>query len=77
MYTNEGLVKHAEKALALKTKYMWGGILRPITADYVDALFKIYGAAQYSASRVSTLTQIRKTEVQGELALYNRADYRV
>ncbi len=58
MYTNEGLVKHAKMALALKTKYMWGGILRPITADYVNMLSGIYGAAQYSASRIAALKKL-------------------
>lgn len=43
LYTAEGLVKHAEKALTLKTKYMWGGILRPITKSYINALRNIYG----------------------------------
>ena len=43
IYTNTGLVKHAEKALALKTKYMWGGILRPITDAYIVTLRNIYG----------------------------------
>lgn len=54
-YTNKGLVAHAKKALNLKTKYMWGGILRPITDSYVDQLAKMYGARQYSASRQSKL----------------------
>lgn len=43
IYTNIGLVKHAEKALALKTKYMWGGLLRPITDAYIVTLRNIYG----------------------------------
>ena len=30
-YTNEGLVAHVQAAAKLKTKYMWGGILREIT----------------------------------------------
>lgn len=42
IYTNEGLVKHAKKALALKTKYMWGGILRPVEQLY-EMLFTLYG----------------------------------
>lgn len=42
MYTAEGLVKHAEKALTLKTKYMWGGILRPIEQQY-ETLQRYYG----------------------------------
>lgn len=54
-YTNIGLVLHARHALALKTKYMWGGILRPITDAYVDTLVKIYGSAQYNGSRIAML----------------------
>ena len=42
LYTNEGLVKHCEKALALKTKYMWGGLLREITPAYIKQLRGIY-----------------------------------
>lgn len=57
-YTNVGLVTHAKKALALKTRYMWGGILRPITDNYVDMLYKIYGTKQYSASRVKKLKSL-------------------
>ena len=42
IYTNNGLVTHARNALGLRTKYMWGGILRPITADGIAALKKLY-----------------------------------
>lgn len=55
MYTNKGLVKHAKKALADKTKYMWGGIYRPITENYIQQLYKIYGKAQYPDSRIAEL----------------------
>ena len=56
MYTNKGLVKHCENALKLNTKYMWGGILRPITNDYIDGLVKLYkNTPQYPAARVETL----------------------
>lgn len=56
MYTNKGLVKHCENALKLNTKYMWGGILRPITDGYIDMLAKLYrNTAQYPAARVETL----------------------
>ena len=61
IYTNQGLVRHAEKALALKTKYMWGGILRPIEQQY-DMLFKMYGnkaGTGYSAARWNELSQLR------------------
>lgn len=43
MYTNKGLVNHAEGALRLNTKYMWGGLLRPITPNYIQMLRSIYG----------------------------------
>ena len=43
IYTNTGLVKHAQMALSLKTKYMWGGVLRPITDAYIKMLRGIYG----------------------------------
>ena len=56
MYTNLGLVKHAKMALSLKTKYMWGGILRPITDDYVNKLASIPAyKPQYPSSRVQML----------------------
>ena len=53
-YTNTGLVKHAKAALADKTKYMWGGIYRPITDAYVDQLAKMY-PSQYTAARKQML----------------------
>ncbi len=56
MYTNIGLVNHAKKALALKTKYMWGGILRLITNAYIDQLSGIPAyKAQYPPARVAEL----------------------
>lgn len=55
MYTNEGLVKHAEKALKDNTRYMWGGIYRPITENYIQQLYKIYGKKQYSEARLQEL----------------------
>lgn len=55
MYNNIGLVKHAEKALNDKTRYMWGGIYRPITENYIHQLAKMYGNAQYPASRIAIL----------------------
>ena len=55
-YTNIGLVKHAKNLLAMNTKYMWGGIARPITKQYIQALAKQY-PSQYSSSRVATLNR--------------------
>lgn len=42
-YTNLGLVKHAQAALTLNTKYMWGGILRQITIPYINMIRKNWG----------------------------------
>ena len=53
-YTNLGLVTHAKNMLKLKTKYMWGGIARPITLTYINALAKQY-PSQYSVSRQNLL----------------------
>ena len=61
LYTNEGLVKHAEKALALNTKYMWGGILRPITSSYIRLLRTSYGTNSgtgYTESRYKELEKV-------------------
>lgn len=60
IYTCTGLVRHAEKALALNTKYMWGGILRPVEQQY-DMLKKIYGGQSgtgYSAARWNELREL-------------------
>ena len=65
MYTNEGLVKHAEKALKLRTKYMWGGILRPIEQQY-DTLFKMYGnkaGTGYTTARWNELSKLKNKGV--------------
>jgi hypothetical protein len=43
IYTNTGLVTHAENALNLKTKYMWGGILREITDAYIKQMMRMWG----------------------------------
>ena len=66
MYTNTGLVKHAKKALALKTKYMWGGILRLITNAYIDQLSGIPAyKAQYPPARVAELRSCVGKEYYG------------
>ncbi|MBO6231831.1 MAG: C40 family peptidase [Ruminococcus sp.] len=39
-FTNTGLVEHAKKALALKTKYMWAGTLNLITDAYINQKVK-------------------------------------
>lgn len=60
IYTNEGLVKHAEKAYRLPTKYMWGGILREITPAYINLLRGIYGnhsGTGYTAERWKKLEE--------------------
>lgn len=60
IYTSEGLVKHAEAALKLKTKYMWGGILRLIERQY-DLLYSIYSKTSgtgYSPARWKELRSL-------------------
>lgn len=57
-YTNKGLVTHAKNALNTNTKYMWGGILRPVTAAYVDTLAKYY-PDRYSANRKAELKRTK------------------
>ena len=37
-YTNSGLVTYCKNALKLKTKYMWGGLMREITDNYINQL---------------------------------------
>ena len=67
IYTNTGLVKHAEKALSLKTKYMWGGILRTIEQQY-DMLFKMYGnkaGTGYTTQRWNELAQLKSKGYYG------------
>lgn len=67
IYTNTGLVKHAEAALKLKTKYMWGGILRPIEQMY-DMLYKMYGnksGTGYTTARWNELKQLRNKGYYG------------
>lgn len=54
-YTNTGLVSYAKSLLKLKTKYMWGGLCRPITTDYINQLKKYY-KSQYPAARVAKLS---------------------
>lgn len=67
VYTNTGLVKHAQKALALKTIYMWGGILRPVEQLY-DMLKNTYGnksGTGYSAARWKKLAALKNTNTYG------------
>lgn len=54
IYTNTGLVRHCKNALGDKTMYMWGGIYRSITGEYVDTLAKMY-PAQYGTARQKLL----------------------
>ena len=56
-YTNSGLVQYCRDALKLKTKYMWGGLFREITAAYINQLAGMY-PNQYPASRKSTLNSL-------------------
>jgi len=68
MYTNTGLVRHAENALKLKTKYMWGGILREITPAYIKQLQRMYGinnSLGYSVQRWQQLQSLVNTDYYG------------
>ena len=42
-YTNLGLVNHVLKLLGMRTKYMWGGILRLIDDNYIAQVRKNWG----------------------------------
>ncbi len=67
IYTNTGLVKHAQSALKLKTKYMWGGILRLIEKQY-DMLMSIYGVnagTGYTKERWNELAQLKHKDIYG------------
>lgn len=60
-YTNSGLVEHCKSAAKLKTKYMWGGILREITIPYIEQLRSMYGTKAgtgYSEARYKSLYAI-------------------
>lgn len=60
-YTNDGLVAHVKAAAKLKTKYMWGGILREITIPYIEQLRSMYGTKAgtgYSEARYKSLYAI-------------------
>ena len=66
-YTNTGLVKHAKMALALKTKYMWGGILRLIEKQY-DLLKDHYSTKSgtgYTVARWKELEALKNKGVYG------------
>ena len=45
-YTNSGLVKHCKEALKLKTVYMWGGLFREVTQEYINQVsgIKVFAA---------------------------------
>lgn len=55
-YTNSGLVAYCRDAYTRHTKYMWGGIMRPITPSYISMLAGMY-PAQYPSARKSVLKQ--------------------
>lgn len=67
LYTNEGLVRHVENALNLKTVYMWGGILRLVEKQY-SLLQTIYGnepGTGYTSDRWNRLHQMFGKNVYG------------
>lgn len=68
IYTNTGLVTHVKMALALSTKYMWGGILKKIDTAYINALRSIYGvdaAKGYTEARYAELRKLAGKGVFG------------
>lgn len=65
MYTNNGLVNHAKKALELNTKYMWGGILKPIDNKYISALRSIYGISPEKGYTEARYTELKKLAGKG------------
>lgn len=61
IYTSGGLVNHAKAARDLKTKYMWGGILRELTPAYIKQMMRMYGinaSMGYTAQRWAELTKL-------------------
>ena len=56
-FTNSGLVVYCKQALLKKTAYMWGGIFRTVTEDYINQLAKMY-PAQYPTSRKNKLKNL-------------------
>ena len=56
-YTNSGLVAYCKQALLKKTAYMWGGIFRTVTEDYINQVAKMY-PAQYPTSRKNKLKNL-------------------
>ena len=56
-FTNSGLVAYCKQALLKKTAYMWGGIFRTVTEDYINQVAKMY-PAQYPTSRKNKLKNL-------------------
>ena len=57
MYTNSGLVKYCKDALNLKTVYMWGGLMREVTENYINQIAGMY-PNRYPASRKQALSAL-------------------
>lgn len=53
-YTAEGLAQYCETMLKEVTRYMWGGLMRPITQQYITAKAKQY-PKQYTQARQNYL----------------------
>lgn len=58
-YTNSGLVKYCKDALNIKTVYMWGGLMREVTENYINQLSSptMY-PKQYPESRKNKLRSL-------------------
>lgn len=53
-FTAKGLVKYCKQALGWKTVYMWGGLMKTVTQDFIDYKKKQY-PKYYSEARVKQL----------------------
>ena len=56
-FTNSGLVAYCKQALLKNTAYMWGGIFRTVTEDYINQLAKM-SPTQYPTSRKDKLKNL-------------------
>lgn len=56
-YTAQGLADYATMCLSIPTAYMWGGIMRKISTNYVDQKARQY-PAYYSRARKDYLKQL-------------------
>lgn len=58
--SNKGLVKYCETALKYSTVYMWGGLFRRVTLDYINQLSTLW-KTNYTKNRVDYLKSLITT----------------